>query len=245
MSELNIRTASELADYVRQRNLDYVKVGVFDVDGVLRGKYMGRDKFLSVARKGLRLLRRGARLGLATTSSTTTSTFTGWHTAYPDAAGARRCPDDLPRHLPSRTTRRSSSANSPARAEAVCPRGTLRRVLQRAATWASTVSARRRIRVLHVRGDAAFRPREELSQPRRTDAGLLRLFGAARRRARRALSRTARHVPRRWTWRSRACTPRPGPACSRRRSCYSEALEAADKAALFKTFTKVLAQRRG
>ena len=32
------------------------------------------------------------------------------------------------------------------------------------------------------------------------------------------LSRAARHLPRRWTWSSRACTPRPAPACSRRRS---------------------------
>ena len=45
--------------------------------------------------------------------------------------------------------------------------------------------------------------------------------------------------------RSRACTPRPAPACSRRRSPCDEALAAADKAALFKTFTKVLAQRHG
>ncbi len=29
------------------RELDYVKVGLFDIDGVMRGKYMQRDKFLS------------------------------------------------------------------------------------------------------------------------------------------------------------------------------------------------------
>ena len=63
MTDLNIKTAEDLANYVRQRNLDYVKVGVFDIDGVLRGKYMGRDKFLSSLREGLRLLRRGSGLG--------------------------------------------------------------------------------------------------------------------------------------------------------------------------------------
>ena len=48
----SIKTADDLASYVRERNLDYVKVGVFDVDGVMRGKYMGRDKFLSSLEKG-------------------------------------------------------------------------------------------------------------------------------------------------------------------------------------------------
>ncbi len=39
--------AEDLANYVREKNLGHVKVGVFDIDGVMRGKYMGRDKFLS------------------------------------------------------------------------------------------------------------------------------------------------------------------------------------------------------
>ena len=47
------------------------------------------------------------------------------------------------------------------------------------------------------------------------------------------------------TSRSRACTPRPAPACSRRRIAVDDALDAADKAALFKTFMKVLAAARG
>ena len=33
MTDLNIKTAEDLANYVRQKALDYVKVGVFDVDG--------------------------------------------------------------------------------------------------------------------------------------------------------------------------------------------------------------------
>src|SRR6202051_1014688 len=52
MTELNIKTAEDLANYVRQNALGYVKVGVFDVDGVMRGKYMGREKFLSSLEKG-------------------------------------------------------------------------------------------------------------------------------------------------------------------------------------------------
>ena len=32
---------------LEDNGIDYVKVGVFDIDGILRGKYMKREKFLS------------------------------------------------------------------------------------------------------------------------------------------------------------------------------------------------------
>ncbi len=40
-----INPAEDLASYVRDKNLDYVKVGI-DVDGVMRGKYMGLNRAL-------------------------------------------------------------------------------------------------------------------------------------------------------------------------------------------------------
>ena len=45
-----VATPEDAIAYVRGRDLNYVKVGVFDTDGVMRGKYMGRDKFVSIAR---------------------------------------------------------------------------------------------------------------------------------------------------------------------------------------------------
>ena len=78
-------------------------------------------------------------------------------------------------------------------AEAVCPRGTLRRVLDRAADMGFARLGGRRVRVLRVRRDAAFGAREELSRPQAHHAGLLRLFHAAGRRPCRVLSRSPRH----------------------------------------------------
>ena len=45
------------------KDIRKVKVGGFDVDGVLRGKYVSLDKFWSVVEQRLRLLRRHLRLG--------------------------------------------------------------------------------------------------------------------------------------------------------------------------------------
>ena len=85
MDARQVRTAADARELVEARGLSHVKVGATDIDGVIRGKYMAREKFLSALKSGFSFLRRGVRLGLRTTSSTTRRPFTGWHTAFPDA----------------------------------------------------------------------------------------------------------------------------------------------------------------
>ena len=46
----NIESAREI---IEQRNLNHVKIGVFDIDGILRGKYLAKEKFFSALTKGL------------------------------------------------------------------------------------------------------------------------------------------------------------------------------------------------
>ena len=46
-------TLDEIRKSFRERGIKKVKIGGFDVDGVLRGKYVSMEKFLSVAEKGL------------------------------------------------------------------------------------------------------------------------------------------------------------------------------------------------
>ncbi len=52
MQPRQVKTAAEARQIVAERKLDYVKVGVFDMDGILRGKYMAKEKFLSALDKG-------------------------------------------------------------------------------------------------------------------------------------------------------------------------------------------------
>ena len=52
MHARDVKSASDLKTLVEQRGMAHVKVGVFDADGVLRGKYMGTDKFVSALEKG-------------------------------------------------------------------------------------------------------------------------------------------------------------------------------------------------
>ena len=47
MSPELVRTLEDAKAIVEQSPHTHVKVGVFDVDGILRGKYMSKSKFLS------------------------------------------------------------------------------------------------------------------------------------------------------------------------------------------------------
>ena len=113
-----------------------VKVAVSDIDGVLRGKYLHKDKFYSAAEGGFGFcdVVFGWDMMDVTYDNTT---LTGWHKGFPDVAR-----EDRPRHAtaPCRGTTacRSSSANSSQQKNGkevplpICPRQVLKRVLKRA-----------------------------------------------------------------------------------------------------------------
>ena len=56
MNTLNIENIKQAQDLITERGIDYVKVGVFDIDGIFRGKYMKASKFLTVLEKRLPVL---------------------------------------------------------------------------------------------------------------------------------------------------------------------------------------------
>ncbi len=67
-----------------ERKVSKVKIGGFDVDGVLRGKYVSLEKFLSAAQGGLGFcdVIFGWDVGDQLYDN---AQVTGWHTGYPDA----------------------------------------------------------------------------------------------------------------------------------------------------------------
>ncbi len=77
-------TSAELRHLFDQHRIQRVKLGVFDVDGILRGKYIALDKFWSATESGLGFcdVILGWDIGDALYDN---ATVTGWHTGYPDA----------------------------------------------------------------------------------------------------------------------------------------------------------------
>lgn len=140
MRASEVRTAADARQIVEERQLRHVKVGVFDVDGVMRGKYMSRDKFFSALDKGFGFC--DVVLGWDSNDQLYEQPgvdYTGWHTGYPDAPV--RVLADTCRELPLEDGMLIFLGEFAGEAEGICPRGILRRVLEYAAEQGLEVKA--------------------------------------------------------------------------------------------------------
>ena len=129
MKPRDVRTTTEARAIVEERGLTHVKVGLFDNDGVMRGKYMSRDKFFASLKHGFAFC--DVVLGWDSMDQLYDNvTYTGWHTGYPDAP-VRILPASC-REVPFEDGMLLFLAEFAEDAESICPRGTLRRVINRA-----------------------------------------------------------------------------------------------------------------
>ncbi|MCP4756467.1 MAG: glutamine synthetase [Proteobacteria bacterium] len=129
MNPRDVKSIEDARNIVEERSLSHVKVGVFDVDGILRGKYMSKEKFISALDGGFGFC--DVVLGWDSNDQLYDNvSYTGWHTGYPDAP-VRIIPESC-RNLPFEENALFFLAEFTGEAENVCPRGTLRRVVERA-----------------------------------------------------------------------------------------------------------------
>ena len=125
-------TQQDLLNKVRNHPSGKVKIAIADMDGILRGKYISTDKFLSVAEKGTSFC--DVIMGWdAADVLYDKSEITGWHTGYPDSPAAialetyRNIPweNNLPFFL-------GELLNQDGSPSGVCPRQLLKKTVQHA-----------------------------------------------------------------------------------------------------------------
>ena len=124
--------SSEILQYVKDHPSGKVKVAFTDIDGILRGKYMSAEKFISIAGKGTAFCNVifGWDAGDIAYDNTQ---YTGWHTGYPDSPARidlstfRKIPweNDVPFFL-------GELIDADGEPSYVCPRQLLKKVLQNA-----------------------------------------------------------------------------------------------------------------
>lgn len=124
--------AKAALEYVKEYPLGKVKLAVTDIDGILRGKVIRRDKFLGVLDDGFGFC--DVVLGWDCNDvAYDNTTFTGWHTGYPDTNVKldlntfRKVPwdDDVPFFL-------GDFMSPDDKQLPICSRGLLKRVKQQA-----------------------------------------------------------------------------------------------------------------
>jgi glutamine synthetase len=241
MQPADVKTAADARKIVAERKLDHVKLGVFDLDGILRGKYLSRDKFLSALDSGFGFC--DVVLGWDSNDQLYDNvTFTGWHTAYPDAQ-CRIVPSTC-RALPLEGDMLFFIAEFAGAAEALCPRGTLKRVLKRAADMGYAAQAACEYEFFlfeetpHSVREKGFRNLKTIT-PGFFGYSVLRASVHADFHANLLDLCQMMRIP------LEGLHTETGPGVLEAAITYSDALEGADRAALFKTFTKVLAEQRG
>ena len=171
--------ATPTVQSLRDKGVTRVELGLTDIDGVLRGKYVSLDKFASLLGDGGGFC--DCVFGWDVADQLyDNARYTGWHTGYPDAhfkliADTQRWVPDTAHAVFRRRVRRpgrrrTSVVSAHAAALGAGAGG-------RAGPEGQT---RLRVRVLRVRRNAAQRPRKRVPRPEAADAGQLRLFGVAR-----------------------------------------------------------------
>ena len=84
MDPRNVRTVDDALRVLAEHPATHHKVGIFDIDGVLRGKFMSRAKLESALRKGFGFC--DVVVGWDSNDQLYDNVqVTGWHTGYPDA----------------------------------------------------------------------------------------------------------------------------------------------------------------
>ena len=125
-------TTREISQYVEQHNAGKVKIAFTDIDGILRGKYISAEKFMSVIENGTTFC--DVIFGWDAADVTYDNVnFTGWHSGYPDCPAQldmstfRKIPweNDLPFFL-------GEMIQKDGKPSPVCPRQLLKSILKTA-----------------------------------------------------------------------------------------------------------------
>jgi glutamine synthetase len=242
---INPRSVQSIADareIVEERNLDYIKIGLHDIDGILRGKYIDREKFFSALESGLSFC--DVVLGWDSNDQLYEKagiTYTGWHTGYPDAP-VRIVPSSC-RDIPFEDGMLLFLCEFDGKAAALCPRQLLQRVLDRA-------------KEMGLHAFAAFEYEfflfNETPQSIR-EKGYRNLtpitpgffgYSMLRSSVHADLHRSLLELGQQMDFPIEGLHTETGPGVLEAAIAVDNASDAADKAALFKTFTKVWAQRQ-
>src|SRR5437868_549946 len=241
MDARQVKTTHDAQRILDERNIDRVKVGVFDVDGILRGKYMSKDKFFSALEGGFGFC--DVVLGWDSNDQLVDNlAYTGWHTAYPDAP-ARIVPESC-REIPFEKETLFFLAEFAPPAESLCPRGLLRRIIERARTMGVEPYSALEYEFFvfeetpHSVREKNYRNLKPIS-PGFFGYSVLRNTVFADFYNELLAMCEAMDMP------IEGLHTETGAGVLEAAIAVDSSLNSADKAALFKTFTKVLAQRRG
>ncbi|MBU6954720.1 glutamine synthetase family protein [Hahella sp. HN01] len=241
MDPREVKSAEDAHTLIEDSMFKHIKVGVFDIDGVMRGKYMSRDKFLSALNKGFGFC--DVVLGWDVKDQLYDNVaYTGWHTGYPDAQ-VRIVPSSC-RTLPLESGGVFFLAEFADKAEAICPRGLLKRVVAKARDMGLEVDCGFEYEFF-VFEETPHSIREKSFQGLTPIAPSEFGYSVIRNSVESDTYLSLLQLADDMDFPLEGLHEETGPGVLEAAITHDEAINAADKAALFKTFTKVALQKQG
>ncbi|RLC20394.1 MAG: glutamine synthetase, partial [Deltaproteobacteria bacterium] len=240
MKALNIKTVSDAKKIIQERKIDYVKVGIFDIDGIFRGKYMQVPKFLTVLEKGFEFCDVVFGWDLNDQLYNGDVTITGWHTGYSDAP-VKIVPETC-RELPLEKNTLLFVGEFDGKFEQVCPRGLLKRVVKKAAAMGFKAKMACEFEFF-VFNETADTVREKNYQNMTNISPGFFGYSMLRNSEFHEFYEEMLSLCKAMDFPLEGLHTETGPGVIEAAICYDDILKAADQGALFKTYVKVLAKK--
>ncbi|WP_355661728.1 glutamine synthetase family protein [Halomonas salifodinae] len=236
-----VKTPADARRIVEARGLSHVKVGMFDIDGVMLGKYMHKEKFFHALEAGFAFC--DVVLGWDSKDELYDNvSFTGWHTGYPDAP-LRIVPESC-RGVPAEGEMLLFLAEFTGPAAELCPRGLLQRVLERARGLGFEAFGSLEYEFFLFQ-ETPESVREKGFRHLKPFTPDMMGYSMLRSSVHSELYHELLGLAEAMDFPIEGLHTETGPGVLEAAIAVDGALAAADKGALFKTFTKVWAQRRG
>lgn len=234
-----------LKDLFLEKKIEYVKVAITDIDGILRGKYMHVDKFLKSVKSGYGFC--DVIFGWDSeddlynfTPTKGQELFTGWHTGYPDQKV--RVELDSQRNIPFENN--TLLFLSELMDGEVCPRGVLKKTLGdlESIGFHSLSALEYEFFLFKETADSVREKNFRNLKPLSPD-----MFGYSilRSSVHSDLYHEILDLCSSMDMTLEGLHEETGPGVLEAAISVDDSLKSADKAVIFKTFMKVLAQRRG
>ncbi len=241
MNPRDVKTIQDAKSIIEERGLSHIKVGLFDIDGVMRGKYMNKEKFFSSLDKGFAFC--DVVLGWDSNDKLYENVgikYTGWHTGYPDAPV--KILTNTCRELPYEPGMLLFICEFSDEAAKLCPRNTLARVLAKADSMGFAVNSAFEYEFfLFNETPKSVREKNYLNLEPITPGNYG--YSMLRNSTHADLYHSIIELSEKMDFPIEGLHTETGPGVMEAALAVCSAADAADKAALFKTFTKVWAQK--
>jgi len=237
----DIKTIEDAIWLIEQRDIKHIKVAATDIDGILRGKYINKEKFISTLRGGIGFC--DVIFGWDSGDELyKEDSITGWKTAFPDAMGEI----DLStcRELPLEDNSILFLLDfEGSKHEAVCPRSLLKRIIKQGKDMGISFNAAAEFEFFMF-NETPHSVREKDYKNLENFTPDMFGYSLIRNSVHADLYNELMDLCIKMDMPIEGIHTETGPGVLEAALNYDELLKAADKAVLFKTFTKVFAQKK-